>query len=272
MVALNPWQAVILGLTQGLTEFLPVSSSAHLVFVPELLGIPKPPLLFDVLLHLATGLAVVLYFRRDLTGLIIDGYKGQGEARKLLFWLVLASLPAVILALAFSDLVKAAFGSPIYPAFLLLVTAAMLFSADYAKGQKEMAGLGAVGAFLVGDFPGLCPAARRLPFRFDHYRRVLVGALAAGGGQVFLSDVHPNYYWGWNLRSQAAFYRRSAGGFRRCLSLGDDSGVYQRLFCYPLFPPLSWEGTFVCFWCLLYPGRVVHALPGLDLILENSGF
>ena len=241
MVALNPWQAVILGLTQGLTEFLPVSSSAHLVFVPELLGIPKPPLLFDVLLHLATGLAVVLYFRRDLTGLIIDGYKGQGEARKLLFaGAGLAS--AVILALAFSDFVKAAFGSPIYPAFLLLVTAAMLFSADYAKGQKEMAGLGAVGAFLVGIFQGfaLLPGvsrsgstitaacwwgSRQAAARFSF----LVSILILG-----LESTKP---------SRLSEKRRRVS---TVLIFGDDSGVYQRLFCYPLFPPLSWKDV-----CLL---------------------
>jgi len=218
LVALNPWQAVILGLTQGLTEFLPVSSSAHLVFVPELLGIPKPPLLFDVLLHLATGLAVVLYFRRDLTGLIIDGYKGQGEARKLLFWLVLASLPAVILALAFSDLVKAAFGSPINPAFLLLVTAAMLFSADYAKGQKEMAGLGAVGAFLVGIFQGFA---------------LLPGVSRSG------STITAACWWGLSRQAAARF------SFLMSIPIIIGAGIYE---AKPLFigeAPAGFDGAYL---------------------------
>lgn len=125
------------------------------MFVPELLGLSKPPLLFDVLLHLATGLAVMLYFRKDFTEIVVDGCKGRGKARKLLYWLVLASIPAVILALAFNSLIEKAFSTPIYSAFFLLVTAAMLFSADYAKGEGDTQDLGATGAILVGVFQGL---------------------------------------------------------------------------------------------------------------------
>ena len=64
--------ALILGIVQGLTEFLPVSSSAHLVLVPEFFNIPAPTLAFDVLVHLATLVAVVGYFIRDISKIVVS--------------------------------------------------------------------------------------------------------------------------------------------------------------------------------------------------------
>jgi undecaprenyl-diphosphatase len=65
------WEAIVLGIVQGLTEFLPVSSSAHLVVVPWLLGWPAPGLAFDAALHLGTLTAVLVYFWRDLLGMAL---------------------------------------------------------------------------------------------------------------------------------------------------------------------------------------------------------
>ena len=65
-------QAILLGLIQGLTEFLPVSSSGHLILVPHLLGLEDQGLAMDAILHLATVLAIIIYFRRDLSKLLIS--------------------------------------------------------------------------------------------------------------------------------------------------------------------------------------------------------
>lgn len=103
-----PFQAVILGLVQGLTEFLPVSSSGHLILFPWLFGWQTPGLAFDVALHGGTLLGVVAYYRRDL----IDLSKNIGNQR--LPWMIaLATLPAVAAGLLFGDLIEEKLRSPL---------------------------------------------------------------------------------------------------------------------------------------------------------------
>jgi undecaprenyl-diphosphatase len=100
--ALSTGQAVVLGAVQGLTEFIPVSSSAHLIIVPFLTGWPVPDLAFDVSVHVGTALAVVVYFRRDLWGLVVGtvrtvGRRGDAADRhqaRLILLLAVASVPA----------------------------------------------------------------------------------------------------------------------------------------------------------------------------------
>ncbi len=130
VTALSMWQALILGLVQGLTEFLPVSSSAHLVFVPELLRIQHPPLAFDVLLHLGTLLAVLGYFRRDLATLARDSWLGQGQARRILLLLVVGTIPAGVFGLLAHGAIERLFARPAVTAGQLAVTGLLLFLAD----------------------------------------------------------------------------------------------------------------------------------------------
>ena len=78
------FQAIILGIVQGLTEFLPISSTAHLIIIPQLFGWADPGLAFDVALHLGTLLAVILYFRKDII-LLIKGFIGFFTKRTLDF-------------------------------------------------------------------------------------------------------------------------------------------------------------------------------------------
>jgi len=134
------FQAIILGIVQGITEFLPVSSSAHLVLTPFLLrwnleeAIVFP---FDVLVQLGTLLAVILYFRRDLWEILQGVWQGlrSGKpfgtpAARLGWLLVLATIPAGVLGLLIKDAVEAAFNSPQITAVFLLVTAALLLIAE----------------------------------------------------------------------------------------------------------------------------------------------
>lgn len=133
-------EAIILGIIQGLTEFLPISSSAHLVLVPFLLGwnIPEEQVFpFGVLVQLGTLLAVIIYFWKDLwaiiqafVGGILRGKPFADSNARLGWYLILATIPAGLVGLLIKDLVEAAFNSPAATAFFLLLTAALLFVAE----------------------------------------------------------------------------------------------------------------------------------------------
>src|SRR6476469_8266236 len=103
-VSMTIWQALFLGVVQGLTEFLPVSSSAHLIVVPKLLGWPDQGLSFDVAAHLGTFGAVLIYFRRDLWTIVAGSLRrlrgstepADREAWDLAWRLALATVPLAI--------------------------------------------------------------------------------------------------------------------------------------------------------------------------------
>ena len=129
-------QAFVLGLVQGVTEFIPVSSSGHLQAVPFLLGWDPGSLAFDVALHLGTLVAVVLYFRADLWGIVravmrprLSDASARGS-RRLLLVLAIASVPAAAVGLLARDLVTAAFEQPLAIAGFLVVTALLLWSSE----------------------------------------------------------------------------------------------------------------------------------------------
>ncbi len=148
-------QAVLLGIVQGITEFLPVSSSGHLVILPALFGIPKPPLSFDVLLHLATGVAVAANFKRELFLLLQGMVKGEKEALRLAGWLAAGTIPAVAAGLFFRETVERFFSVPVFAGAFLLVTGFFLWLADRYDGTKDYQALGLGGALLVGVFQAL---------------------------------------------------------------------------------------------------------------------
>jgi undecaprenyl-diphosphatase len=140
-------QAIILGIIQGLTEFLPVSSSAHLVLTPYLLGWKIPAqeaFIFDVLVQVASLVAVVAYFWTDLiillrawlTGLIQRKPFADPQAR--LGWLlILATIPAGLAGVLIKDRVERAFSNPVAAASFLFVSAGMLAAAEYFSRQKR---------------------------------------------------------------------------------------------------------------------------------------
>ena len=140
-------QSIILGIIQGLTEFIPISSSGHLVLVPYLLGweIPKADaFIFDVLVQVATLVAVFAYFWADILAIIRSVLHGLMERKPFedpqsrLGWLILLStLPAGFFGLLFKDLVERAFASPRATAFFLFGTAALLLVAERA-GKRSL--------------------------------------------------------------------------------------------------------------------------------------
>jgi undecaprenyl-diphosphatase len=119
---------VILGIVQGLTELLPISSSGHLVLVGHGLGIQSPGLLVEVVLHVATLLAVVMAFRRDVLDMLKGVIGRSPEGLALVGRLIVATLPVVVLAPLLKDQVESAFDSPRFAATMLLVTGVMLLS------------------------------------------------------------------------------------------------------------------------------------------------
>jgi undecaprenyl-diphosphatase len=136
-------QALVLGLLQGLTEFLPVSSSGHLEGVPYLLGWDSGSLAFNVMVHAGTLVAVVWYFRVDLLELL-RGALGIGEvtatARRrawiMIALLAIASVPAAAAGLLFSDVFEAAFASPRAVALFLYLTALLLWLAERIRSRR----------------------------------------------------------------------------------------------------------------------------------------
>jgi undecaprenyl-diphosphatase len=166
------FQALLLGIVQGLTEFLPVSSSAHLVLVPWVLGWdvePEAAFVFDVLVQLGTLTAVVIYFWPDLVHMLRSTLRAAiarrwtGDAYLRLTWLVvLGTVPAVAAGLLLKPLVEAAFGSPTAVSLFLLVTAGLLAGAEkVGRRSKALESASWIDALWVGlaqaisIFPGI---------------------------------------------------------------------------------------------------------------------
>lgn len=133
----------MLGLLQGLTEFLPVSSSGHLQAVPFLVGWEPGGLTFDVLVHLGTLVAVIWYFRADLwylasrsLGIGSSPHQERRRARFLVLLLAVASVPTAVAGLLFADVFEAAFSSPRAIAMFLYVTAVVLWAAETVRARR----------------------------------------------------------------------------------------------------------------------------------------
>lgn len=151
-------QALLLGLVQGATEFLPISSSGHLVLVPWLLGWENHGLAFDAMLHLGTLAAVVAFFWEDLRDLIVGALLSikerslAGDPRRKIGWfIVLGTLPAALLGFAFEGFFESLFAAPVYVGILLVVTGALLAISE-RRGEMAL-GLDKVGwldALVVG--------------------------------------------------------------------------------------------------------------------------
>jgi undecaprenyl-diphosphatase len=135
-------QAIALGVVQGAAEFIPISSSGHLVLVPWLFGWPNPGLAFDTMLHLGTLVAVLAVYWPDLLSLVrswrqsVVQRKVDNSAARLAWWLVVGTLPAMVMGLLWEERFEALFHSPLQAAVLLLVTGLWLAWAEH-RGRME---------------------------------------------------------------------------------------------------------------------------------------
>jgi undecaprenyl-diphosphatase len=158
---MNIIQALILGLIQGATEFIPVSSSAHLVLVPWALGWPAPGLPFDTVVHWGTLAAVVTYFWADLWRIVRAWFRTlpvllgtrrlDDEEARLAWWIVVGTVPAVALGALFEDFFESLFSSPGAVAVFLLVTAALLAITERAGSRvRSLERVNAADATIIG--------------------------------------------------------------------------------------------------------------------------
>ena len=147
--------ALLLGLIQGLTEFLPVSSSGHLVIAQDLIGFQGPGIVFDILLHGATLGAVVLYFWRDIVALLAALLPGGDVARRRVVGLIiLATIPTGVLGLTIDHYLSGLFESAHFAAAMLLVTGLVLLVAEQVRvgsGTMEEVTAGQAAVFYEGD-------------------------------------------------------------------------------------------------------------------------
>ncbi|WP_406677921.1 undecaprenyl-diphosphatase UppP [Moorella sp. ACPs] len=149
---MNFIQAIVLGLVQGLGEFLPISSSAHLVLLPWFFRWPDPGLTFDVALHLGTLIAVVAYFWRDLIELVICGLLQPRSLDGRLFWyLIVASIPGAIFGYLLEDQAATVFRSPLLIALTLTLMGIGLWWADrVGRKTRQMENITLADSIIVG--------------------------------------------------------------------------------------------------------------------------
>ncbi|MBR0270563.1 MAG: undecaprenyl-diphosphatase UppP [Methanobrevibacter sp.] len=158
-------QGIIIGIVQGLTEFLPVSSSAHLIFIQNLLGV-ESSLAFDTFLHLGSLLAVLIFFRADIYKMLRAWWLSLGDIlqnrfkegfysdpyKRLAWYVILATIPVGVVGVLFESQVDALFAGALYvPGFFLFVTGTILYlSQRMASGQIDMSHMGWFQSLFMG--------------------------------------------------------------------------------------------------------------------------
>jgi len=188
-------QAVVLGLVQGLGEFLPISSSAHLVLAPWFMKWADPGLTFDIALHVGTLIAVVLYFWKDWFKLLSKGLTRPKEREGKLFWyLVLATIPGALIGFMLENIAETLFRHPVLIACMLVLLGMILYGVD-RKGKKQIER----GAYLAQDqfsdwsFTGASHYSRCVAFRHHHDHSAGAGHDPRRRGAFFFFAVRADY-------------------------------------------------------------------------------
>jgi undecaprenyl-diphosphatase len=165
------YKAVVLGLLQGITEFLPVSSSGHLVLGQHLFGLTEPELLFDVVLHLGTLIAVIAIYHREIATLFAEFFGLPGNIKQAGSWsaawntrmnlrlmvlIIIGSIPTALIGFLFKDQFEVLFGSTLAVGIALLVTGGFLFLTRYINRRgHDISTCGPKDALLIGVAQGL---------------------------------------------------------------------------------------------------------------------
>ncbi len=152
--------AILLGLVQGLTEFLPISSSGHLVLSENILGVQMPGLVFELVVHFGTLMSVLIFFRTRIIGLVRAVFdKSMSIERKMILYLILGTIPAVLVGVFLENIIEDAFGSPLLTSLMLIVTGLILLSTALVK--PGVANISRLNAIIIGVgqamaiFPGI---------------------------------------------------------------------------------------------------------------------
>jgi len=166
------WESLLLGLIQGLTEFLPISSSGHLVLMQYILGLDHDKgITFEIVVHGGTLLSILIYYRAEITELIksaftllrspslIGNIRKLDEGQRLVLFILISMIPALLVGLFLKSYIETAFESPVWVCFMLLVTGTLLFSTRYVKEStskittKHAIGMGIAQAIAI--LPGI---------------------------------------------------------------------------------------------------------------------
>lgn len=138
------FQAILLGLLQGATEFLPISSSGHLVLAEKLLNVGTEDIVFNVFVHFGTFVAVVIYFRREIRDIIIGVWRllwgkdnPNREEASLAGYIAIGTIPAVVIGVVFKGYIEAAFQSPVFASAMLVCTGLILLSTRFAISKER---------------------------------------------------------------------------------------------------------------------------------------
>lgn len=150
-------ESLLLGLLQGLAEFLPISSSGHLVLGKSLLGMKDVGMFFDVMLHAGTLLSIFVFFRKKLLQIIVGIFKKEKESCQYAFYVILASIPTAIIGIGFKDALESLFTNPRAVSIALLFTGTLLFLTRFAKqtDKEEFASMTWWKALVIGVVQGI---------------------------------------------------------------------------------------------------------------------
>ena len=153
--------AFSLALLQGLTEFLPISSSAHLILVPRLLGWRDQGLAFDVAVHVGTLVAVLIYFRHEVTAIVVDWLRslrtGRLDPNAMLGWgVIVGTVPVGLVGLLLKDWIEVHLRSPLVIAGATIVFGLLLWIAErWHRGRRSLTQLTWMDAFVIGVFQAI---------------------------------------------------------------------------------------------------------------------
>jgi undecaprenyl-diphosphatase len=176
-------EALWLGIVQGLTEFFPVSSSGHLVLFQSLLGIELEGLLFEVSVHVATLVAILLFYQERIRLLLLGVLRRDADALRYVGKLVVGTLPAVVVGLGARDLIAAQFSSPPVVGCLLIVTGFVVFTTRRTRNEAGTSEPTWAGALWIG----LAQACAILP-GISRSGSTVAAALALGVAPVAAAE------------------------------------------------------------------------------------
>tara|TARA_Y100000590_G_C15721149_1_gene1013592 strand:- start:1749 stop:2537 length:789 start_codon:yes stop_codon:yes gene_type:complete len=144
------WDAVFLGFLQGTTEFLPISSSGHLVVGQTLLGIEIPGVQFEVAVHLATLVSIVAVYHLRIKNIICGVIAGEHHSLQYVMFLIVGTLPIVIVGLLFKDSIEVMFENPFVPGIAFFFTGFLLWTTRKALSRKNWPGLSLLAVCIIG--------------------------------------------------------------------------------------------------------------------------
>lgn len=148
---MNFWHAVVLGIVQGLTEFLPISSSGHLVMVQSLLKVAEETVIsFDIVIHMGTLLAVLAYFREDLLKLIRGVLAREKQSLQLTLYLIIGTIPAILFGFGAKSYLEELFGNASATAWQLIFNGVLLLVADRLTGDRKIDQIKSGDAWWIG--------------------------------------------------------------------------------------------------------------------------